>query len=61
MMTPEQLTLDFAGEIAADEEIVTVEELFEPDGRQRCPRCRKRLLPFGGRLYCVNAYCPGGA
>jgi hypothetical protein len=38
------------------------EELFEPNGRQRCEHCRKRLHPIGttGRLVCVNPYCAGG-
>jgi hypothetical protein len=29
------------------------------DGARRCSICRSPLQPFGGRLYCMNASCPG--
>jgi len=53
----EQLALDlFAAEI---EEEISVDELFRPNGRRRCPHCRKRLHPIGttGRLVCASPYC----
>ncbi len=43
------------------EDLASGEDLFEPDGRRRCPSCRRRLTYWGGRLFCPDAYCPGGA
>jgi len=42
----------------ADEETISTEELFRPNGSQRCPTCRKRLHWFGGRLMCLHPPCP---
>ena len=58
-MAEEQLTIfDLADETPADEEI-SAEDLFEPNGRQRCPGCRRPMTPFAGRLYCLSIGCPG--
>ena len=47
-----------APEVPAEDEI-PADALFAPNGRQRCPHCRRRLQAFGGRLVCVAAYCTG--
>jgi len=36
----------------------SVEEMFQPNGRDRCQHCGRPLAWFGGRLLCINAYCP---
>jgi hypothetical protein len=41
--------------------ILSVDELFRPNGRQRCEGCSRPLTPFAGRLYCLNVGCTGKA
>ncbi len=39
----------------------SVEELFEPNGRRKCPHCRQRFTHFGGKLYCLHVGCGGAS
>jgi len=39
---------------------IPVEQLFAPNGRQRCPHCRQRLTPFAAKLYCLHVGCTSG-
>jgi hypothetical protein len=50
----DQLSL-FLDEI--QDEIHADELLFAPNGHRRCEHCRKRLVPWAGRLYCANPHC----
>ncbi len=43
------------------EDLASGEDLFEPDGRRRCPSCRRRLAFWGGRLYCLHVGCGGAS
>ena len=56
----DQLILDLFGDTSAEDE-VPVDELFNPDGRRRCPHCRRKLAWWGGRLVCTSPYCTGAA
>jgi hypothetical protein len=44
---------------SSTEEEVDTAALFEPNGRRRCPYCRRRLKPWGGRWYCMHVGCTG--
>jgi hypothetical protein len=57
----DQLILNLFGDTLAEhDDEIPVDDLFNPDGRRRCPHCRHKLSWWGGRLKCVSPYCNGG-
>ena len=58
-MAGDQLILDLFGEQSEESE-TPVDDLFEPNGRRRCPAGKRPLACFGGRFYCLHAACSGG-